>query len=505
MLAVVLAGLLSVPVFKYVFLTHRWHLWAFTFPLGLHVDNASHITVSDSLLLNIPSFLFFISRRDNFLILLRRLLIVLPLFEGILTKEQIFDKGGSGRECLDMGPRDLNVDYVDKLLAEESADDEFELDGAGHGEDVDLELLHDVKLQCGPPEEDLPGASHVVPVDYHAHVGTNSLHVVASAHLGRGQGRSVELLRRGLLVDDVEVEFFVVGAALVHVHFEIRGGKAIGLSELLDLLPLPVDILGEELQLALLLVELPARVLDVVLEELEVVVEAVVRPLVFLVLHELNALQVERNQGEGRPTLPLLVELLQLDGEVVLQAVEVRVRVQVHLAHDQVQPVVPLLIGVHAVAQDRILFLRLVRLRGLKGQIGWPSYFICQKVIVELQFAVPLEEGRLVGGHQRILQVVYEGFLPQNSLLQSQNVKVCAFLMDLRVSITVDTVNAEFSKHFIVFECFSLVQVEDRDLFGQQLINIRRCCQWFLNVLFLVIPVIGGEIVRALQRHGIAS
>jgi hypothetical protein len=72
-----------------------------------------------------------------------------------------------------------------------------------------------------------------------------------------------------------------------------------------------------------------------------------------------------------------------------------------------------------------------------------------------------------VGGHQRILQVVYEGFLPQNSLLQSQNVKVCAFLMDLRVSVTVDAVNAKFSKHFIVFECFSLVQVEDRDLFGQ--------------------------------------
>ena len=52
-----------------------------------------------------------------------------------------------------MGPGDFQVHDIHQNFVEKAADDDLELDGAGHSEEVNFELLCYLQLKVGPSQE----------------------------------------------------------------------------------------------------------------------------------------------------------------------------------------------------------------------------------------------------------------------------------------------------------------------------------------------------------------
>jgi hypothetical protein len=65
-----------------------------------------------------------------------------------------------------------------------------------------------------------------------------------------------------------------------------------------------------------------------------------------------------------------------------------------------------------------------------------------------------------MGGHKGVFKFINKGFLSEDSLFEPQNIEIRAFLVYLRVPITVDPVDAQFAQHLIIFQSFGLVKTE---------------------------------------------
>jgi len=118
-----------------------------------------------------------------------------------------------------------------------------------------------------------------------------------------------------------------VDLCLVNPELDVGGCESVGLPDLLDLPPLVVSLLGDVLDLSLLLQQLSLSLFHILPEKLEFFLgrEGVSLFLVLLFLDELQPFHVKRDHRQRRPPLVLLVELPQLDGQFVLLGEELRV------------------------------------------------------------------------------------------------------------------------------------------------------------------------------------
>ena len=126
-----------------------------------------------------------------------------------------------------------------------------------------------------------------------------------------------------------------------------------------------VELLGHPLHLQLFLLEFPVCLGYVLEQKLCVLAwdeSALAISFIAFILHELEPLNVEGDQGKGGASLPLLVEVFKDQGELVFFGEELWVRVQDNLPDHDVQPIVSLFVRVHPVAENGILLLGLVGL-----------------------------------------------------------------------------------------------------------------------------------------------
>jgi len=73
------------------------------------------------------------------------------------------------------------------------------------------------------------------------------------------------------------------------------------------------------------------------------------------------------------------------------------------------QTIVPFFVGMHAITQNRVLFLGLISFRLLKSQILWSCDFISEQIIVKFQLTIHLEIVCLLLIHQCGLKLINKG------------------------------------------------------------------------------------------------
>jgi hypothetical protein len=99
----------------------------------------------------------------------------------------------------------------------------------------------------------------------------------------------------------------------------------------------------------------------------------------------------------------------------------------------------------HAVTQNSVLFLCLVGLRLLKSQILRARDFISKQIIMKLELPVHLEVICLLLIHQCGLKLIDKGLFTQYPLLEPQDVMIGALLINLRVLITIDSIDSQLA------------------------------------------------------------
>ena len=145
----------------------RRHLGPVSFPLHLDVEFSLDVLLLFRFLL-LQFFLLFLReplllRISHFVLIVERGTLApgQSLLVVALTKFKLLYETSCTSQCLDMLTWHLNIDQVNHS----AIDEQFELDGAWHGEDVDLELLEDLSGAVWPVDWVLPGVLHPRAVD----------------------------------------------------------------------------------------------------------------------------------------------------------------------------------------------------------------------------------------------------------------------------------------------------------------------------------------------------
>ena len=151
--------------------------------------------------------------------------------------------------------------------------------------------------------------------------------------------------------------------------------------------------------------------------------------------NEIKPFFVEWDHRERGPVLILFELLLELLSQLVFGSECVLEIPEVDAADDDVKSVVALFIGMNAVRKDGILLLSLICGRLPKCLVDWLRELIGEQVVVELQFAIVLEEFGL--------------FVVEEAFFQPLDISVLELLHDFRV-VDVDAVQFEGIEHIFI-------------------------------------------------------